>query len=115
MFKSKTHDQFSNESLQKFLEGLQYIHADHTENETALEFIHLRSIESVSLVWAKIIASLDRFTLGNFGYRVNGNRLTRTGKSIKYSGNSDNPLVRLSSPFKIKIKKRQKEFVVSVD
>ena len=115
MFHKKITDQFSNESLQKFLEGLQYIHADHTENETALEFIHLRSIEQISLVWCKIIASLDKFTLGDFGYRVNGNRLTRTGKSIKYSGKS-NPLIKLSSPFQIRIKKKEKPgFVVSIE
>ena len=113
MFNKKP-DQFSNDSLQKFLEGLKYIHVDELSNETALEFVHFKSIDQISLVWAKIIASLDKFTLGNYGYRVTGNRLVRTGRSIKYSGNS-NPLVRLSSPFKIKIKKREKQgFVVSV-
>jgi len=107
-------DQFSNEALGKFLESLPWIHVDDTNRELAREIVHLRTVEKISLVWSKIIASLDKFTIGNYGYRIEGNRIQRTGSSIKYSGNS-NPLVRLSSPFKIKIKKREKQFVVSVE
>jgi hypothetical protein len=52
-------DQFSNEALGKFLESLPWIHVDDTNRELAREIVHLRTVEKISLVWSKIIASLE--------------------------------------------------------
>jgi len=82
----------------------------------ALEIAKIKNICKDSKALLGIFRLMDsRFQLGEYGYSVRGNNIERTAPSIVLKTKS-NPLVRLSSVFRVRIKKKPKvRGVVTVD
>jgi len=81
----------------------------------AFEWVKLASIEKESQVLSIILASIKKpMKFGKYLYRPYGNRIERTGPSITVETKT-NPLVRLSKSFRVRIKKKVKQKVVTVD
>ena len=107
-------DLFSNEVMQQSLENLNWAHGE--SGKKAFEWVKISAIEKESQVLSIILASIKKpLQFGEYLYRPYGNRIERTGPPIKIE-TKKNPLVSLSSPFRIRIKKKvQPKGVVTVN
>jgi len=104
----------SDDFMQYTLENFKYwTHAESPERGKAWEVTKLDKICAKSNVLFGIMNLMDsRFSLGEYHYNIEGNRIERTGPSIKLR-NKSNPLVKLSSPFRIRLKKKPKRGIVT--
>jgi len=97
-------DYFSDNIIENSLMKLKW---EHAESEThAWEVIKLQEIQKENKILSMLLSSMGRFRMGEYLYNVTGNRIERSGKSIKIK-NKQNPLVRLSKKFTIRIKPRE--------
>jgi len=79
----------------------------------ALEIAKIKNICKNSKALLGIFRLMDsRFNLGKYRYSIRGNNIERTGPSIVLKTKS-NPLVRLSQPFRIHVKRNKKQGIVT--
>jgi len=99
-------DYFSDKIIENSLMKLKWEHAE--SQTTAWEVIKLKEIQKENKILSMLLSSMGNFRMGEFVYHVVGNRIERTGESIKPK-QKHNPLVRLSKKFKIRIKPREEQ------
>jgi len=98
-------DVFSRKNLEKSLNSLSWTFVEDPKKGKAWEMILRSGIESVSPVLSLVLFSLKNQTFGKYTYYFYSNRIERTGKSIKPKTKFYQKF-KLSSPIKIKIKKK---------
>ena len=112
MFKKKykgtltLQDLFSREILEHSLNSLSWQFAENPSKGQAWEVIKYSEIESISPVLSTILMSIKKNqSFGDYTYYFYPNRIERTGKSIKPKTKFFEKF-KLSSPYKIRIRKK---------
>lgn len=100
-------DLFSREILQHSLNNLPWQFAENPKKGKAWEFVKNSEIDSISPVLALILTSMKKNQVfGEYSYFFYNNRIERTSPKIKVKTKWFEKF-KLSSPIKIRIKKKQ--------
>ena len=105
--KTTIQQDFPNWKTQISLEALDWQYRQF--NDKPFQMVKMSEIENESLMFASFLDTLpSRIKYGDYVYQIYPNRVERTSPKIKLRTKS-NPLVKLSSKLKLRIKKKTKD------